>query len=102
MTFDEYGSPSRAARSSGNLTTHLTSSCLPTVNPFHQVSKRRCSSHLETDLCRQGKVGEVVLYIHDPVSEEKIYRATDTYRAGSCNGETETTVLCTGDRGFVY
>ena len=49
-----------------------------------------------------GATREVVLYIHDPVGGEEIYRATDTYPAGSYDGNTETTVLCTGDRGFVY
>lgn len=50
----------------------------------------------------KGATREVVLQIHNPVGQETIYRATDTYPAGSYDGETETTVLCTGDRGFVY
>ena len=37
-----------------------------------------------------------------PRPGEEIYRATDTYPAGSYDGKTETTVLCTGDRGVVY
>ena len=49
-----------------------------------------------------GATREVVLHIHHPVGGEEIYRATDTYPAGSYDGKTETTVLCTGDRGFVY
>ena len=49
-----------------------------------------------------GATREVVLHIHDPVGGEEIYRAPDTYPAGSYDGKIETTVLCTGDRGFVY
>ena len=49
-----------------------------------------------------GTTKEVVLHIHDPIAGENIYRATDTYPAGSYDGETETTMLCTGDRGIVY
>ena len=40
--------------------------------------------------------------IHDPVAGDKIYRATDTYRAGSYDCKTRTTVLCKGDRGILY
>ena len=50
----------------------------------------------------RGTVREVVLHIHDPIGQERVYRATDTYPAGSYDGKTETTVLCTGDRGAVY
>ena len=50
----------------------------------------------------KGTTREVVLYIHNPVGLEEIYRATDTYPAGSYDGETETTVLCRGEGGFVY
>ena len=50
----------------------------------------------------KGTTREVVLHIHSPVGQEVIYRATDTYLAGSYDGETETTVLCGGDGGFVY
>ena len=49
-----------------------------------------------------GTTREVVLHIHNPISGEEIYRATDTYPAGSYDGKTETTVLCTGDRITVY
>ena len=45
---------------------------------------------------------DVVLHMHHPIGGEEIYRATDTYPAGSYDGKTETTVLCTGDRGAVY
>ena len=38
----------------------------------------------------------------DPVAGDKIYRATDTYRAGSYDCKTRTTVLCKGDRGILY
>ena len=49
-----------------------------------------------------GTTREVVLHIHNPISGEEIYRATDTYPADSYDGKTETTVLCTGDRITVY
>ena len=49
-----------------------------------------------------GETREVVLHIHNPIGGEEIYRATDTYPAGSYDGKTETTVLCTGDRLIVY
>ena len=49
-----------------------------------------------------GATREVVLHIHHPIGGEEIYRATDTYPAGNYDGKTETTVLCTGDRGVVY
>ena len=49
-----------------------------------------------------GATREVVLHIHNPVGIEEIYRATDTCPAGSYDGKTETTVLCTGEGGFVY
>ena len=49
-----------------------------------------------------GTTRDVVLHIHNPIGGEEIYRATDTYPAGSYDGKTETTVLCTGDRFTVY
>ena len=39
-----------------------------------------------------GTTREVVLHIHNPIGGEAIYRATDTYPAGSYDGKTETTV----------
>ena len=50
----------------------------------------------------KGATREVVLHIHDPIGQERIYRATDTYPAGGYDGKTETTVLCTSDRFTVY
>lgn len=50
----------------------------------------------------KGTTREVILHIHNPVGVNTIYRATDTYPTGSYDGETERTVLCTGERGFVY
>ena len=50
----------------------------------------------------RGTTREVVLHIHHPIGGEEIYRATDTYPAGSYEGKTETTVVCTGDRCTVY
>ena len=49
-----------------------------------------------------GATKEVVLHIYNPMGQEEIYRATDTYPAGSYDGKTETTVLCTGDGFRVY
>lgn len=49
-----------------------------------------------------GTSREVVLHIHNPIGGEEIYRATDTYAVGSYDGQTERTVLCTGDRLTVY
>ena len=50
----------------------------------------------------RGTTREVVLHIHHPIGGEEIYRATETYPAGSYEGKTETTVVCTGDRCTVY
>ena len=50
----------------------------------------------------RGTTREVVLHIHNPIGQEEAYRATDVYPAGSYDGETERTVLCTGDRFTVY
>ena len=50
----------------------------------------------------RGTTREIVLHIHNPIGGEQIYRATDTYPGGSYDGQTETTVLCTGDRLIVY
>ena len=49
-----------------------------------------------------GSTKEVTLYIFNPVGGERIYRATDTYSAGSYDAETEETMLCTGGPGFIY
>ncbi len=49
-----------------------------------------------------GTKREVILYIYNPVGRERIYRATDTYSAGSYEAETEDTVLCWGSGGFIY
>ena len=50
----------------------------------------------------RGTTRQVVLHIHNPIGGEEIYRATDIYPVGSYDGQTETTVLCTGDRFVVY
>ena len=57
---------------------------------------------MEADVYRQGYDQGGRPDIHDPIGGEKIYRATDTYPAGSYDGKTETTVLCTGDGGADY
>ena len=49
-----------------------------------------------------GTTREVVLHIRNPIGQERIYRATDTYRAGSYDGRTETEVLCSGEGGIVF
>ena len=49
-----------------------------------------------------GTTRKVVLNIHNPVGEEVVYRATDTYPVGSYDGKTETTLLCRGDRYILY
>ena len=63
---------------------------------------RHYASHMEADVYRQGYDQGGRPDIHDPIGGEKIYRATDTYPAGSYDGKTETTVLCTGDGGADY
>lgn len=50
----------------------------------------------------KGVVKEVVLNIFNPMGQETVYRATDTYEAGSYEARTETTDLCTGDGFRVY
>ena len=49
-----------------------------------------------------GTTREIVLHIHNPIGLSEIYRATDTYSAGSYDGKTEYTVLCTGEGYVVY
>ena len=56
----------------------------------------------EPTYTERGSVRKVVLHIHDPVGGDRIYRATDTYRAGSYEGRTRATVLCTGRGGILY
>ena len=50
----------------------------------------------------KGATHEVVLHIHNPIGQEEVYRATDIYPAGSYDGRTQRTMLCTGDRLTVY
>ena len=50
----------------------------------------------------RGTSRQVVLHIHNAIGGEEIYRATDTYPVGSYVGQTETSVVCTGDRFIVY
>ena len=53
--------------------------------------------------CKErGTTREVVLYIRNPVGTETIYRATDTYRAGSYDPDTTDSVVCTGEGGITY
>ncbi|MCY4187250.1 MAG: hypothetical protein OXD30_02070 [Bryobacterales bacterium] len=48
----------------------------------------------------QGSTKRVVLHIYSPVGAERIYRAADTYPAGSYDCTTENRVLCTGREEF--
>ena len=50
----------------------------------------------------RGTTKKIVLYIHDPVYGNKIYRATDTYPAGRYEFKTRTTVLCAGQGRIDY
>ena len=50
----------------------------------------------------KGSSRTIVLYIRDPVGMATIYRATDTYPAGSYDFETQATELGAGPGGFVY
>ena len=50
----------------------------------------------------RGTTRKIVLHIYNPVYGNKIYRATDTYPAGSYDCRTRTTVLCTGEGGIDY
>ena len=56
----------------------------------------------EPTYAERGSTRKVVLHIRNPVGVEQIYRATDTYRAGSYDCTTETKVLCEGSGGFNY
>lgn len=49
-----------------------------------------------------GTNKEVILHIYNPIGQDRIYRATDTYPAGSYDCKTEDTELCWGDGGMVY
>ena len=50
----------------------------------------------------RGMTGEILLHVHNPIGGDEIYQAKDIYPAGSYDGETRKTVLCTGDRLIVY
>lgn len=49
-----------------------------------------------------GTTRQVVLHIRNPVAQEAIYRATDTYQGGSYVGSTESELLCAGPGGIVF
>lgn len=49
-----------------------------------------------------GTTRQVVLHIRNPVAQEAIYRATDTYQVGSYVGSTESELLCAGPGGIVF
>ena len=46
-----------------------------------------------------GATRKIALYIDGPVYGDKIYRATDTYPAGTYDSKTRTTVLVARARG---
>ena len=49
-----------------------------------------------------GTTKQVILNIFNPIGGLIIYRATDTYRAGSYDPETTTEDLCSGGPGIVF
>ena len=53
----------------------------------------------EPSYSEEGTTKRVVLHIRNPAGRDTIYRATDTYAAGSYVSETESTVVCTGAGG---
>ena len=57
---------------------------------------------LRETFAETGTTKQVILHVYTPIGGEDIYRATDTYPADSYGAETETGVLCTGDRLIVY
>ncbi len=56
----------------------------------------------EPSYSAEGTTKRVVLHIRNPVGQDTIYRATDSYAAGSYVSETESTVVCTGAGGIIY
>ena len=56
----------------------------------------------EPTLVETETTTKVVLHIYNPIGGENIYRASDTYPHGSYDAETQSTVLCSGDRFIVY
>ena len=50
----------------------------------------------------RGTTREVVLYIRNPVGTDRVYRATDAYRAGNCDPDTRDRTVCTGEGGIIY
>lgn len=56
----------------------------------------------EPTFAETGKTTVVVMHVRNPVGQETIYRATDTYGPGSYDGTTETEVLCSGRGGIVF
>ncbi|MDE2754218.1 MAG: hypothetical protein OXI83_16725, partial [Gemmatimonadota bacterium] len=56
----------------------------------------------EPTCIQRGTTREVVLYIRNPIVPDRIYRATDVYRAGNYDPDNRDTVVCTGEGGIVY
>ena len=50
----------------------------------------------------RGATRKIVLHIYSPFYGDEIYRATDTYPAGSHHCKTRTMVLCKGEGGICY
>ena len=59
-------------------------------------------AHGRQPIPRAERPGRIVLYIRNPVGQNTIYRATDTYRVDGYACETSTTEICTGPGGFIY
>ena len=86
----------------------IRAECAGRVGSVLELLQGRLSDHVlrvvtDPDRGLFPKPGEItLLHIHNPIGGEELYRARDTYPAGSYDGKTETTVLCTGDRFIVY
>ena len=71
--------------------------------PVGNWTWRRAAPRIwEPTYAERGTTRKIVLHIHNPVYGDKIYRATDTYPAGSYDCKTRATVLCTGEGRIVY
>ncbi len=64
--------------------------------------RRAAPSTWEPTYAERGTTRRIVLHIYNPVYGNKVYRATDTYRAGSYDCKTRTRVLCTGEGSILY
>ena len=65
---------------------------------WHRPIPQAC----EPSYSEEGTTKRVVLHARNPIRQDTIYRATDTYAADSYASETDMTVLCTSNGGFLY